>query len=273
MISLFRSKIRTRHPSHSILRTKLPLLPFKSIVRLGSTTGAEDTLDKGGNRIECNSIQAIKNSSSKALMKECFKKAGIMTANYTNNVANIEAITDNWVNGLVAKSHYGSRGEGNTLIKTKEEFDQWSKGKTLSHYIFEQFYNYALEFRLHVTEEGYFYACRKALKKDCPEHLKWRHHDDTCVWYTENNADFKKPNSWDHIVTDCVKALKAIGADVLSFDVKVQGESSKEGKKREYQDYILIECNSASSFGDITAEKYLEEIPKILKRKYLESKK
>jgi len=241
------------------------LLPFRAVVRLGSTTeieASERTL-----RVECNSIQSIKNSSSKALMKACFLKAGVMTAAYTKNAADVDKLTDNWGSWLVAKSHYGSRGDGNTLIKTKAEFDKWIKGKTVSNYIFEKFYNYALEFRLHVTEEGYFYACRKALKKDCPDDLKWRHHDDTCVWLMENNPEFRLPNSWQDIITDCVKALKCIGADVLSFDVKVQGAES-EGKKRNYQDYILLECNSASSFGDVTAQKYLEEIPKILRRKH-----
>lgn len=264
----FRPKVRSRHPSHSVLRTKLPLLPFKSVVRLGSTSEVPDTVDKGGRRIECNTIQAIQNSASKLRMKECFTKAEVKTAKWTRdrNLLGTEGLEY----PIVAKAIYGSRGEGNTLLNTKEDYDVWAKGKDFNHYIFEKYHNYGLEFRLHITEEGCFYTCRKALKKDCPEDLKWRHHDDTCVWYTEENADFKKPASWDDIIADCVKALKSVGADVLSFDVKVQSATSgSKGKKRDYQDYILIECNSASSFGDLTAVKYLEEIPKILKRKAL----
>lgn len=230
---------------------------------MGSTTETIDNIK----RVECNSIESIKNSSSKLRMKECFTKAEVKTAQWTRSIADINTISDDWKAGIVAKQHFGSRGNGNTLLRTKEEFDKWIKGKTVGNYIFERFHNYGLEFRLHVTTEGCFYTCRKALKKDCPEDQKWRHHDDTCVWYTEENADFKKPNSWKDIESDCVKALKAIGADVLSFDVKVQSAGTGNGKKRDYQDYILIECNSASSFGDLTAEKYIAEIPKILHRK------
>lgn len=264
----FRTKVRSRHPSHSVLRTKLPILPFKSVIRLGSLSEVPDTTNKGGKRIECNSIEAIKNSSSKLRMKECFTKAGVKTAKWTTKVAEIESINNNWETPIVAKSHFGSRGEGNTLIKTKAEFDNWLKGKNVNHYIFEQYHNYSLEYRLHITEDGCFYTCRKALKADVPESEKWRRHDDICVWLMEDNKDFKKPASWNDIISDCVKALKSIEADVLSFDVKVQSAESGKGKKREFQDYILIECNSASSFGDVTAEKYIEEIPKILKRKY-----
>ena len=270
----FRPKVRSRHPSHSVLRTQLPLLPFKSVVRLGSTTEVPDTLDKGGRRIECNSIESIKNSASKLRMKECFTKALVKTAKWTRDRNQIG--TEGLEYPIVAKSIFGSRGEGNTLLNTKEEYDLWTKGKDFNHYIFEKFHNYSLEFRLHISEEGCFYACRKALKKDCPENLKWRHHDDTCVWYTEQNADFRRPKNWDDIVADCVKALKAVGADVLSFDVKVQGATTgKKSKEREYQDYILIECNSASSMDNgkdeisICASKYIEEIPKILRRKAL----
>jgi hypothetical protein len=94
------------------------------------------------------------------------------------------------------------------------------ENKNLNSYIFEKFVNYGHEFRLHVTEDGCFYTCRKALKENVPENEKWRRHDDICVWFLEENESFHKPNSWDDIVNDCVKALKSIGADILSFDVK-----------------------------------------------------
>lgn len=265
----YRPQVRSRHPSHSVLRTQLPKLPFKSIIRMGSTTELDE---RGTNapRVECNSVEAIRNSSNKLLMKQCFTKAGVMTAAWCRHTDTEQLASFGYP--IVAKAHFGSRGDGNTLIKTEEEFTAWKRGKTLGNYIFEKFYNYGLEFRFHVTEDGYFYACRKALKADAPESEKWRRHDDICVWLMENNPEFKKPGSWDDIISDCVKALKAVGADVLSFDVKVQGPTV-EGKKRDYQDYILIECNSASSFGDVTAEKYIAEIPKILTRKWNNLKK
>lgn len=296
MKNKFRPMVLSRHPSHNIFRRRyrnLPLLPVRSVIRFGSTTDVPDSVSNGGSRIEVNTIESIKNSSSKLKMKECFIRAGVKTANWNvirNNTWCMYApnygenmfdenyrfyeydgnLKDNIELPIVAKHIYGSRGKGNTLIKTKEEFEEWMVNKHLNSYIFEKFVNYALEYRLHVTKEGCFYTCRKALKKDCPEDQKWRRHDDVCVWFLEENPEFKKPNSWNDIVSDCIKALKEIGADILSFDVKVQSDVKKDGSPRKYQKYILIECNSASSMGtyegtpSICAEKYLKILPKII---------
>ena len=74
----WRPVIRSRHPSHNPLRRRnplklLPLLPFKSLIRFGSNTELQSTIDNGGDRIELNTVEAIKNSSNKLLMKECWK--------------------------------------------------------------------------------------------------------------------------------------------------------------------------------------------------------
>lgn len=281
-LTSFRPMILSRHPSHDILRLKskrLPLFQFRSVVRFGSTTEVNDTIAKGGSRVEINTVESIKNSSSKLKMKQCFTDANVKTAPWITSEEISKIGTENFNFPIVAKNYFGSRGRGNTLIKTEEEFDNWKQGKTLSNYIFEKFVNYGLEYRLHITEEGCFYSCRKALKKDCPEDQKWRHHDDTCVWFLETNENFMKPNSWEDIVNDCVKALKSIGADILSFDVKVQNSIDRDGNKRKYQDYILLECNSASSMGDyngepsICASKYIEILPKLIYKKYKNDRK
>jgi carbamoylphosphate synthase large subunit len=271
---LFRPMILSRHPSHDILRLKhkkIASLPYRSVVRFGSSTEVFDTVAKGGDRIEINTVDSIKISANKLLMKQKFNEAGVKTAQWRSHCP-IEGITDLEF-PIVAKAHYGSKGDGNTLIKSLEEYQTWIQGKILSNYIFEKFHNYGHEFRLHVTEEGCFYTCRKALKKDIPDEEKWHFHDSTCVWFLETNESFFRPNSWEDIVNDCVKALKTIGADILSFDVKVQSPKDKDGNLRPYQEYILLECNSASSMGDyngtpsVCAQKYIEEIPKIILRK------
>ena len=296
--TLFRPMILSRHPSHDILRLKhkkIAALPYRSVIRFGSSTEVEDTVAKGGKRIEINTVNAIKISANKLLMKQKFAEAGVKTAPWyiynqngnglhfrkqfpeKNDDTNSEGWEDfNEVNleyPIVAKAHYGSKGKGNTLIKSQEELDTWMQGKTLSNYIFEKFMNFGHEFRLHVTEDGCFYTCRKALKQDVPEDQKWRRHDDNCVWFLETNENFHKPNSWNDIVSDCVKALKAVGADLLSFDVRVQTPRDKDGNLRPYQEYILLECNSASSMDNgtgevsVCAQKYIDEIPKIIIRK------
>ena len=272
--TLFRPMILSRHPSHDILRLKhkkIAALPYRSVIRFGSSTEVEDTVAKGGNRIEINTVNAIKISANKLLMKQKFAEAGVRTANWRQHCP-IEGLTDLEF-PIVAKAHYGSKGKGNTLLKTHEEYLEWTSGKNLSNYIFEKFMNFGHEFRLHVTEDGCFYTCRKALKQDVPEDQKWRRHDDICVWFLETNENFQKPNSWNDIVSDCVKALKAVGADLLSFDVRVQTPRDKDGNLRLYQEYILLECNSASSMDNgtgevsVCAQKYIDEIPKIIIRK------
>ena len=273
-ISTFRPMILSRHPSHDCLRAKhknISLLPYKSVVRFGSTTEIEDTIANGGNRIEINSTQSIKNSSNKLLMKRLFTKGNVKTAEWIEYL-NLENLRG-WASEkfpIVAKAHFGSKGKGNTLIKSAEELNEWIKNHSPSNYIYEKFINYGHEFRLHITEECCFYDCRKALKQDVPEDQKWRRHDDICVWFLEENESFFKPNSWQDIVNDCVNALKLIEADVLSFDVKVQSPTNKNGETREYQDYILLECNSASSMDNgtnelsVCAKKYIDEIRKLI---------
>ena len=273
-ITQFRPMILSRHPSHDCLRANtknITPLPYRSVVRFGSTTEVPDTIANGGNRIEINTVQSIKNSASKLLMKQKFEEANVKTAFWTT-FNNLESLRG-WASEkfpIVAKAHYGSKGKGNTLIKTAQELDEWLKTHSPSNYIYEKFMNYGHEFRLHVTEEGCFYACRKALRADVPEDQKWRRHDDICVWFLETNESFFKPNSMNDIEADCVKALKAIGADILSFDVRVQSPKDKDGRPREYQDYILLECNSASSMDNgtgelsVCAKKYIDEIRKVI---------
>lgn len=273
----FYVQIRSRHPSHNVLRGRLKL-PFKSVVRFGSTTELEDTEDNGGNRVQVNSVKAIKNSASKLRMKNCFAEAEVKTAKwwtYSNNqfcLRNSNQRDDKYSIDkleypIVAKSHFGSRGNGNYLLNSQKELQEWMKGKDLSNYLFEKFYNYNREYRLHVSEEGCFYTCRKMLKSDIPKEDRWFRNDSNSVWVLEENPLFDRPKNWDVIVKECVKALKATTLDFGACDVRVQSAKTEKGKTREEVDFIIVEINSAPSFGDITAQKYIEELPKIIKRK------
>ena len=63
--------IRSRHGSHDSIRKSLPKLDFRGVVRLGSTTTIDEInrsrqqkrLSPLRNVVECNTINAIKNSS------------------------------------------------------------------------------------------------------------------------------------------------------------------------------------------------------------------
>lgn len=276
----FRTQIFSRHPSHNGLRQSIKLLPFRSVVRFGSTTTSNPRLK----RIEINSIKSVKISSNKLIMKKMFDSSevqhakwwtikndnGLKYANKSDSTEeNIDLSDLNYP--IVAKCIYGSRGNGNYLLKTQEELESWMRTKTLSRYIFEKFYSYSREYRLHISKNGCFYTCRKVLKNDAPQNERWRRHDDICNWILEENPLFDKPVNWDDIVSDCVKALNKIGADILAFDVKVQSARKPNGNRRESPKYILLESNSAPSHGEITREKYLEEIPKLLIQKYEKS--
>lgn len=271
---MFRPMIRSRHGSHDPFRTCLAKLPFRSVVRLGSTTDLPDTVSNGGNRIECNTVEAIKNSASKLRMKECFAKGNVKTADwwtYGNGhfippVKGEPLTTTSLPYPIVAKSLFGSRGLGNTLIHSKEELDKWLNGKTLSNYIFEKYYNYVKEYRLHVTKDGCFYTCRKMLKEDTPDDKRWFRNDSNSIWVVEENPLFEKPSNWNNIEEECVKALLSTGLDVGACDVKVQSTKNRK-EPIKVPDFIIIEINSAPSCGEITLKKYTEKLPEILTKK------
>lgn len=262
-ITRFRPIVFSRHPSHRPLRTQLPLLPFKSCIRLGSTTVKDDTRSLGGNRVECNTITGVKNSSSKLLMKRCFTRANVKTAIWLEGAnASVSQIIERLGLPVISKSLYGSRGEGNTKINTRAELETFVRGKNLSNYIFEKFYTYSREYRLHVTNDGCFYTCRKMLRSGTPEEEQWHRHDSNSVWIKEDNASFDKPTTWNLIVQDCINAKNALDLDICAFDVKVQSSDARN------PEWIIIESCSAPSFGEVTTQKYLEQIPIVLRKKY-----
>lgn len=270
----FYVRIYSRHPSVDGLRNKILVPGFKVAYRHGSTTQGE--IDR-----DINSVESVKISSDKLEMKKAFDRAEVKHAKWVALDADSKKIDEllkeldfgkdkeSW---LIVKHRMGSRGSGNFLVKTKAELDAFiksHKGAALSNYIVEEYKSYSVEYRLHVSEAGCFYTCRKMLKTDTPADKRFQRHDDNCSWILESNNSFNKPTNWDEIVADCVKALKVIGADVLAFDVKCSSKkNSKDGKVK----WILIESGSAPSFGTKTLEKYLDELPKIIKRKYNETK-
>ncbi len=283
-LTWFRPKLRSRHPSHRPLRKLLELNKVRCLIRLGSTTPTKrvfpKSVEKGRPIIEINSIEAVKNSSSKLNMKRKFVEAGVRTCDWfikydsvggkgwlQNNVPLVEG--DKSISELpypiVAKHHFGSRGKGNYKLDTQEDLEKWLKNHNADNYIFEKYFSGVREYRIHVTKNGCFYTCRKMLKKDVPEEDRWHRHDSNCVWMLEENPLFDKPVNWNIIVEDCVKALKSVGLDIGGFDVKVQSTNDKDGNKIESPEFKLIEVNSACSLGDITLEKYVIELNKLIK--------
>ena len=270
VLSHFRPQIRSRHPSHSPLRHELPRFNFRSVVRFGSQTELVDDTTHGGRRIECNTIESVQNSSSKIKMKRIFSANKIKTAEWWLITSNgfVNGVDDKATEAsklpfpLIIKHKHSSGGEGIYYIKDEKELAAWRSGKTVSEYIVEKFYTYAREYRLHITEDGCFYACRKMIKNETKESDRWHRHDTNSVWIVEENPSFNKPANWSVIVAECVKALKALKLDIGAFDIKVQ--SSKENSK---PDFFILESNSAPGLANVGLAKYVAEIPKILLRK------
>lgn len=250
----------SRHPSHSALRRVAMKLPVATSIRFGSTTTGKR---KYG--VELNKPAGVRISSNKLLMKQKFDEAGVRTTDwYIYQQGNFvrqggaKAIIPiaELPYPIIAKNLFGSRGRGNYKLDNLQALQTFINGKDLNNYIFEKYYNYSREYRLHITTRGCFYTCRKMLKEGTPEAEKWHRHDDNCVWILESNPQFNKPSTWNRIVEDCVKALNVIGLDFAAFDVKVQ--------TKEPNDYIILESNSAPSFGEETLRRYVEEIPNLV---------
>jgi glutathione synthase/RimK-type ligase-like ATP-grasp enzyme len=248
-------RIKSIHKTHDNLRKKNEglLVDQLALLRLGSTSPSEI-------KLEVNSIEAIKNSSNKLAMKNCFLKYGVKSPEFWTIPQFIDEVISKGEHPypVLAKLIYGSRGRGMVFLENLKELLKFLK-KDKKGYYFEKFYNFTKEYRLHVTEDGCFYTCRKMLKSDTPKNLRWFRNNNNCVWYVEENEKFDKPNTWPQIVENCVKALKSTKLDVGACDVRV----NKQGN------FQIIEINSAPSFGERTEQEYRKVIPQILQKKVL----
>lgn len=259
-------------------------LPKKAVYRHGSISNHSAFY-------EINTIDAIKTSSSKLLMKKAFDQGGVKHLPWIllrNASVKGDSVTDGKTTlkfPVVIKSFYGSRGKGNFKVNNAKEYEACIKGKTASNYLVETYFNGSVEFRVHITAYGPIYCLRKMLKTGIPEDKRWVRNDDTCVWiteYTQNknaqgvfksfsnvpNPVFDKPSNWAEIIQECKKALTATGGDLLAVDVKAQSNKDGKGNKRGKVDFYILEVNSAPSIGNITGIIYKQELGKILRNKY-----
>lgn len=268
-------RVRSKNHSLDSLRRSnrgLPALPVKSVVRFGSTTPTSQVFRKPTNIpiVEINTVEAIKVSSSKLATKAAFSRAGVnqpewflISGDKVLNTENQEVNKAELPYPLVYKKIYGARGKGMRLIMNQEDLN--SKLNEINGGYFEKYYSYVREYRLHCTKDGCFYTCRKMLKEDAEE--RWFRNDSNCVWYLEDNPSFDKPINWASIEEQCIRALKEVGLDFGAFDVRVQGAVNSDGVKRKDPKFVLIEVNSAPSFGEVTERKYKEILPKLIMSK------
>ncbi len=272
---LYSVRIRTKNFSAKPLRQEI-FTPVRAIFRLGSTTMTEQVFPKSFKTrkiVEINTVEAVKNSSSKFKMKACFNEYDIQQADAYTYIEQTKKFKKMFTEGkdeillllkdlpypMVAKKVYGFKAKGMLLIKTSKEMEVILKETKLNGYFFEKFYNYAREYRLHVTKDGYFLAWRKLRKTDSTE--RWFFNDSNCNWVSEEHQLFNRPKIWDKIVTDSVKALKAVGLDIGAVDVRVNTSVKTD------QQYIICEINSAPALGDVGLEHYRKTIKHLITEK------
>lgn len=250
-------KIRSRNNSANLLRKQI-IVDHPAVFRLGSFTPTEEIFRHciHPERIqEINTVEACKTSNDKFLMKLAFAEHDVKTAEWSglDNPLFIEEFQGPYI----IKYIHSSKGKGIYFMKTKEDVLRFvnEHSNSLDNYIIEKYYTYVREYRLHVDKFGCFLANRKMLKSDATE--RWHRHHINTVWIREENEMFDKPSNWDVIVTECQRAIAAVGLDIGCVDVKVQNN------KHEHPDFIILETNSAPALGEESAEKYIIELKKL----------
>ena len=250
--------VRSRNKSCAELR-KLEI-PRRCIYRMGSATPTY-MITKRHDYIEINKPEACARSNDKREMKKRFTRSNIPCAEWfmvkkgDRDLEKINHYLNKWET-LIAKKYNSSKGDGIYLIKSIDDAKQIAENDNIEKYIFERYYTYKREYRIHVTKNGYFHASRKMLKEDAKE--RWHRHGMNSVYIKEDNPMFDKPKSWDKIITACVNALKCMELDIAAFDVKVQGNEWDDPK------FIVLESNSAPALGVETIEKYKNQILKLI---------
>lgn len=263
-VKLTNAKVLSRHPSHDVFRKHKELkFPVSTLIRLGSTTVPLTKFD-----VEINSVKSIETSANKLLMKEAFDKAGVATADWftlegdsffqRGDIGNKPIKMADLPYPIIMKNIYGSRGEGNTKCDTPEELQTAiNRAKVLKNYIFEKFYNYAKEYRLHVSILGVFLMWRKLRRSDTPDNQRWFFNNANCNWVSPAHELFDCPVNMVEAKEEAVKALRAVGLTIGGVDLRIQtkGTSPK---------FIVVEINSACSQAELTAESYVNEFQKIV---------
>lgn len=246
--------VRSRNTTCAPLKELV--VPRTTILRLGSTTPTEQ-ITRRPNPVEINTAQACALSGNKIWMRQAFTEHDIPMAEGIC-AKNIDEVLDFFkeYGTIICKHVHSSKGNGIYLLTSEDEIKEWAEKHNIIDHVFEKYYTYSREYRLHVTKEGCFYAYRKMLKNDAE--VRWHRHNVNSVWIVEENPLFDKPINWDSIVDSCVDALNALGLDIAAFDVKVQNSKHKEPK------YIILESNSAPSLGEKGIEKYKETLTRLI---------
>ena len=268
-------QIRTKNYSALDLRSKnkgIGDFPVRSVIRLGSRTSTKDCFPRSYGKkpiIEVNTVEAVENSRDKLKMKDCFNEVEVPQTDWWKCQEDNNGYTfyDTGKKSLrsselpypiLAKRICGFKGRGMFKLDNQEQLEDFLQNTNLTPYYFERYYSGSAEYRLHITEEDCFMAWRKLRKDDTPEDKRWYFNSDHCNWVNEEHESFNKPSNWEEMVAQSINALKAVGLDIGSVDLRCQSPKKRNPK------FIIVEINSAPSLGKIGIEKYREQLKTII---------
>jgi len=228
------------------------MFPFEVIIRLGS-----ETPGGGPGTVQINTVESVRNCSDKLRMKGLFKNHKVVSAEFWS-LEEMKKVK-NPTFPIIKKVRFHSRGKGMVFVENQKQLDGILKTAGNDTY-FEQYFDGCREYRFHVSELGCFYTNRKVRKNDAKD--RWYFNSSNCTWLLETNPNYQRPKTFDSIIKECQKGLKALGLDFAAFDVRVKKDGS----------FVILEANSAPSFGDnpkesLAAENYLKHLPLIINNK------
>jgi hypothetical protein len=255
--------IRSRHGSiKEHLKNQIPT-PYSVVYRHGSTS-------LSSKKIEINTIESVKCSSNKLLMKQTFDGDNNPTYFYWDGKLWNGQWTDKQLLNIIdypvlSKLQFRSKGIGMQKHEAGEDLtsimtDIKTRFGSKNEKYLERYHNFSKEYRLHCALGQCFYSCRKARKQGNHDYFR---NDSNCIWFTQFDDqgvvkdDFLLPDNWDEITAECCRLQKLIGLDITAFDVII----SKKGS------FKILECNSAPSIAEGTGKYYREIIPLIIEDK------
>lgn len=266
-------KIRTKNFSARPLKGQVTTAK-RVVLRLGSTTPIEKvfpkSIKKGLEVQEINTVDAIKSSRSKLLMKECFAKDKVPQAEWwlpeyeqleiifwPNNIEENPVTVSKLPYPILAKRIFGFKGRGMIKLDNEKELSNWLETHAdLDGWYIEQYMNYGREYRLHCTQEEVFMVWRKLRKEEATN--RWFFNSSNCNWIGEDHELFDEPSNWKEVKKASINALKSVGLDIGAVDVRIQSSEKKLPR------FIVCEVNSAPALGKKGIEKYKQIIKKLV---------
>lgn len=228
-------KLRVFSPNKSCAPLRCIKLNQRVLLRFGSTT----PLVSKYKYLEINSIDGVKISANKIKMKKAFDKAGIKHSEWIRS-SDINKIIEFFYTHkiLIAKHHHSSKGEGIYYIDSKESLDAFIiTHNDLNNYVFEKYYFYPNEYRLHIdVNRGCFYACKKVFIEN-PE-VEWHKHANNSIFVLVRE-DHVLPDCWNEMIENCKLAMKEMNLQICCFDVLCSNN-----------DFIIVESNTAPALGN-----------------------